>query len=131
LDAGSQGNTKANAPTSAIGRSRAIKDIFDIVAVPHFQETLWRASGYVDVYSEESRASFQCHWVEGEKIKDSYLQSHIERHAWSRDPQRAIAKVKKKLCLVKSKDDAYFDAKEAREERKIFVEWNPDEECPF
>jgi hypothetical protein len=111
-----------------------IKDIFDITAVPHFGKRLWRAHGYVDVFDRHSYNSFEGHFVSRPQSGDPdnyYFQPHAMRAAWSRDPQTAIAKVKKKLCRAKSEDEAYFTAQEEREERKIFVEWNPDEECPF
>lgn len=88
----------------------------------------------MDVYHDKSWASFEGHFISPEAVNGEFRntwQPHAMRGAWSRDPQRAIAKVKIKLCKARSQDEDYQIADEKRERRKVRVEWNPDEECPF
>jgi hypothetical protein len=43
----------------------------------------------------------------------------------------AIVNVKKKLCKVRAKDDAFQEKDDKRSDEKKFVEWEPEMECPF
>lgn len=107
------------------------QEIFDLVAAPYLGKRIWHASGYVNVYASESIRSFEGHFVPtGITPTDNYFQPHIARKAWGRSSESAFKSLKEKLCKVAAKDEDYWIKHEERQDEKVFVEFNPDLECP-
>lgn len=108
-----------------------LKDIFGITAVPYLGKRIWRAHGYIDVYHDNSLISFMGHYATDTESRTEFWQPHILKAAWSNNPDVAIVKVKKKLCKVRAKEDAFYEKDDKRGDEKKFVEWKPDVECPI
>lgn len=86
---------------------------------------LWHASSWTDVESEEVSGHFGFRYVTAD---DEYVRCY-KANAIALSSERAIARIKRKLCKAVEHDAYYIQRRAAKEAAKVKVDFDPVLDC--